>query len=39
MSSVSAISFLRMVELELFSLLQSMWRYVGFEVTSGIYGT
>lgn len=35
--SVSAISFLGMVELEQFIVLKSMWCYVGFEVSSCIY--
>lgn len=39
MSFVSAISFLRMAELELFSVLQVMWCYVGFEVSGCIYDT
>lgn len=37
MCLLSAISFLQMVELELCSVLQSMWCYVGFEVSSCIY--
>lgn len=34
MSLLSAISFLRMADLELFSVQQLMWFYVGFEASS-----